>query len=114
MKCRFCNNKLTHIFADLVNAPLSNSYLKESQLEESEIYYPLKVFVCEQCWLVQRDDHKKFNEIFNNEYAYFSSFSSSWLKHSQNFVTMITEKLNLQKSSLVVEIASNDGYLLQL
>jgi len=113
MKCRFCENKLTHIFADLVNAPLSNSYLKEIQLEEPESYYPLKIFVCEKCWLVQTDEHKKSEEIFNNEYAYFSSFSSSWIEHSQDFVTMIIQKLHLQKSSLVVEIASNDGYLLQ-
>ena len=113
MKCRFCENKLTHIFADLGNAPLSNSYLKEIQLEEPEIYYPLKIFVCEQCWLVQADEHKKSEEIFNSEYAYFSSFSSSWLRHSRDFVTMIIKKLHLQKSSLVAEIASNDGYLLQ-
>ncbi|MCP4673154.1 MAG: class I SAM-dependent methyltransferase [Desulfobacula sp.] len=113
MRCRFCDAQLSHVFADLDNAPLSNSYLTEDQLKEPEISYPLKVFFCEQCWLVQTDDHKKSEEIFNSEYAYFSSFSSSWLKHSQDFVTMITEKLHLQKSSLVVEIASNDGYLLQ-
>ncbi len=114
MKCRFCNNELKNVFIDLVNAPPSNSYLtKEQLINEPEIYFPLKVFLCEKCWLVQVDEHKKFSEIFDKNYAYFSSYSSSWLKHSENYVNMISDRLKLDKDSLVIEIASNDGYLLQ-
>ncbi|MDR2622991.1 MAG: class I SAM-dependent methyltransferase [Methanobrevibacter sp.] len=113
MKCRHCGNELKHEFIDLFNSPPSNSYLTYNQLNEPEILYPLKVLVCDNCFLVQIDEYKKFDEIFNSEYAYFSSFSSSWLEHSKKYVDMITEKLDLDENSLVVEIASNDGYLLQ-
>ena len=113
MKCRFCNNELRNEFLDLANTPASNSYLTKEQLNKPEIYFPLKVFVCEKCWLVQVDEYKKSTEIFDNNYAYFSSYSSSWLKHSENYVDMISDRLNLNKNSLVIEIASNDGYLLQ-
>ncbi|MGD0785816.1 MAG: class I SAM-dependent methyltransferase [Sedimentisphaerales bacterium] len=112
-KCRFCNNELKNEFIDLVNAPPSNSYLTKEQLNEPEIYFPLKVFVCEKCWLVQVDEYKKSSEIFDKNYAYFSSYSSSWLKHSENYVDMISDRLKLDKKSLVIEVASNDGYLLQ-
>ncbi|MFC1885020.1 methyltransferase domain-containing protein [Thermodesulfobacteriota bacterium] len=113
MRCRFCDNELKYEFIDLVNAPPSNAYLTQEQLNKPETYFPLKIFFCEKCWLVQLDEHKKYDEIFNQDYAYFSSFSKSWLKHSEKYVNMIAEKLCLSSHSLVIEIASNDGYLLQ-
>jgi len=113
MKCRHCGKELQHEFIDLYNSPPSNSYLNKTQLNEPEILYPLKLYVCDNCFLVQIDEYKKSNEIFNSEYAYFSSYSSSWLEHSKKYVNMITGKLNLDKDSHVIEIACNDGYLLQ-
>jgi SAM-dependent methyltransferase len=113
MKCRHCGHELKHEFIDLFNSPPSNSYLTEPQLNEPEILYPLKIFVCDNCFLVQIDEYKKSDEIFNSEYAYFSSYSSSWLKHSKEYVEMITQKLRLTGDSFVMEIACNDGYLLQ-
>ncbi|WP_428024397.1 class I SAM-dependent methyltransferase [Arcobacter sp.] len=113
MKCRFCKTKLNDIFVDLVNAPASNSYLTKEQLDEPEVFYPLKIYVCHNCKLVQIDEYKKSNDIFDKNYAYFSSYSTSWLAHAKNYVEMITTKLSLNKDSLVTEIASNDGYLLQ-
>jgi len=113
MKCRFCENQLTNRFVDLGSAPPSNSFLTGPQLNEPEVFYPLVVYVCEKCWLVQVAEHKKAGEIFNQEYAYFSSYSKSWIAHAENYVDMITEKLGLNQNSLVIEIASNDGYLLQ-
>ena len=113
MQCRFCKNKLEHIFVDLINAPASNSFLTKEQLNEPESFYPLKLFVCENCKLVQIDEYKKSDDIFNQDYAYFSSYSTSWLKHAENYVEMIVKKLSLNETSHVTEIASNDGYLLQ-
>ena len=113
MKCRHCGKELQYVFVDLNNSPPSNSYLTKEQLNEPEILYPLKLFVCEHCFLVQIDEYKKSTEIFNSDYAYFSSYSTSWLEHAKKYVDMITEKLNLGGSSFVIEIASNDGYLLQ-
>ena len=113
MKCRFCGTALTHEFIDLVNAPPSNAFLTEKQLNEPEIFYPLKLFVCHNCFLVQIDEYKKSDDIFNKDYAYFSSFSTSWLDHARKYVDMITDRLRLDAESLVMEIASNDGYLLQ-
>lgn len=113
MNCRFCNNPLTFEFVDLGSSPPSNSFLLPSRLNQPETFYPLKLYVCEKCFLVQIDEYKKHAEIFDNEYAYFSSYSTSWLKHSEDYVEMITHKLALNKSTQVVEIASNDGYLLQ-
>jgi SAM-dependent methyltransferase len=113
MQCRFCKNKLEHVFVDLINAPASNSYLTFEQLSEPEIFYPLKLFVCGNCKLVQIDEYKKSDDIFNQDYAYFSSYSISWLKHAKDYVEMIVEKLSLNETSYVTEIASNDGYLLQ-
>lgn len=113
MKCRFCGTTTNFEFIDLHNAPPSNSYLSEEQLNEPEVFYPLKVKVCSKCFLVQIDEYKKHDEIFNSEYAYFSSFSSSWITHSKNYVDMITQKIALDSNSFVIEIASNDGYLLQ-
>lgn len=113
MQCRFCENKLEHVFVDLLNAPASNSFLTKEQLNEPELFYPLKLFVCENCKLVQIDEYKKSDDIFNQDYAYFSSYSTSWLKHAKDYVEMIVKKLSLNETSYVSEIASNDGYLLQ-
>jgi 2-polyprenyl-3-methyl-5-hydroxy-6-metoxy-1,4-benzoquinol methylase len=113
MKCRFCKNPLTHEFVDLANSPPSNSYLRAEQLDEPEIFYPLRVFVCEKCFLVQIDEYKKAEEIFDKNYAYFSSFSKYWLEHSRKYVEMMCERFGYDENSQVVEIASNDGYLLQ-
>ena len=110
-KCRFCNSNLSKIFADLGDSPLANSYLKESDFV-NEKFYPLCTFLCENCFLVQLDEIETPENIFS-EYAYFSSFSTSWLKHAKDYVDMIIPKLSLDENSLVIEIASNDGYLLQ-
>jgi hypothetical protein len=113
MKCRFCQHELTHEFVDLVNSPPSNSFLTREQLNEPETFYPLKLFVCEKCWLVQIDEYKRSNEIFSQDYAYFSSCSTSWLEHAKRYTDMITQRFGLGKTSQVIEVASNDGYLLQ-
>jgi 2-polyprenyl-3-methyl-5-hydroxy-6-metoxy-1,4-benzoquinol methylase len=113
MYCRFCKTKLEHEFIDLINAPASNSFLKKEQLNEPEIYYPLKVMVCHSCFLVQVDEFKSSESIFNNEYVYFSSYSTTWLAHARKYVEMATERFHLGAHSSVMEIASNDGYLLQ-
>lgn len=113
MKCRFCGNELKHEFIDLGDSPPSNSYLTLEQLNEPEAYYPLRVLVCGNCFLVQIAEYKKANEIFDKEYAYFSSCSTTWLEHSREYAQMITERLKLNENSHVLEIASNDGYLLQ-
>ncbi len=113
MKCRSCDNPLKHQFIDLVNSPPSNSFLTKEQLNEPEISYPLKLFVCDKCFLVQIDEYKKSDDIFNQNYAYFSSFSKSWLDHAKKYVDMIANRLGLTATSHVMEIASNDGYLLQ-
>jgi cyclopropane fatty-acyl-phospholipid synthase-like methyltransferase len=113
MKCRYCGSQLDKVFIDLINAPPSNSYLTKDQLNEPEVFYPLKVWVCENCWLVQIEEYKSSDEIFCDEYAYFSSYSKSWVKHAEKYVEMICKRLSLNRYSHVMEIASNDGYLLQ-
>jgi len=113
MQCRFCNTRLTHVFIDLVNSPASNSFLTSEQLNEPEVFFPLKVFTCPSCFLVQVDEYKSFNAIFNSDYVYFSSFSTSWLEHSRRYTGEMTDRFGLNAGSLVVELASNDGYLLQ-
>lgn len=113
MNCRFCNSKLNKVFVDLGESPPSNSFLSANQINANESKYPLKIFVCEICFLVQVDEYKKATEIFNNDYAYFSSFSSSWLAHSRNYTNMMIKRFGFNKSSKIIEIASNDGYLLQ-
>jgi len=113
MKCRFCNTELHHVFIDLVNSPASNSFLKKQDLNEPEVFYPLKVYTCHSCFLVQVDEYKKSDNIFNSEYVYFSSFSKSWLEHSKKYCEQMESRFNLNGKHLVVEIASNDGYLLQ-
>jgi len=110
--CLFCKAPLTHTFVDLGMSPLCESYLTSDQLNRMEPFYPLHVKVCEQCFLVQLEQYVSAEHIFT-EYAYFSSFSDSWLKHSSNYVDMISNRLRLGSESLAVELASNDGYLLQ-
>lgn len=113
MNCRFCHTPLEHVFIDLFNSPASNSFLTAEQLNEPETFYPLKVFTCPTCFLVQVDEYKKSDAIFDSDYVYFSSFSTSWLAHSKRYVAAMTERFGLSGQSLVVEVASNDGYLLQ-
>jgi len=113
MNCRHCRASLKHTFVDLGYAPPSNAYLTESDLNKPETYYPLKVMVCDECWLVQTKDYAQADELFNSDYAYFSSASVYWLAHAKNYVEKMTERLNLSSDSLVIEVASNDGYLLK-
>jgi len=112
MNCRFCKNPLEHMFVDLGNTPLANSYLtKESDFEiEKEI--PLNALICEKCFLIQIDEYEKPGDIFNN-YAYFSSYSTSWLEHIKKFVMETIEEFNISDQDQIIEIASNDGYLLK-
>ncbi len=110
--CRFCNTPLTHTFCDLGTSPLSNAYVTEEQLDCQERRYPLHAYVCSHCLLVQLPSLHTSDEIFS-EYAYFSSYSSSWLAHCQAYAQAIITRLQLSSTSLVMEIASNDGYLLQ-
>ena len=111
--CRHCGSALRQHVIDLGYHPLSNAYLKPEQLALPEISYPLKVYVCTQCWLVQLPAHAAAEELFTADYAYFSSTSSSWCAHAERFVNAATERLQLGPESLVVELGSNDGYLLQ-
>ena len=113
MECRFCKTELEHVFIDLVSSPASNSFLTKEQLNEPEAFYPLKVFICHTCFLVQVDEYKKSDAIFSSDYVYFSSYSTSWLKHASDYVDMMTERFGFNEDSLVIELASNDGYLLQ-
>ena len=113
MNCRHCNTPLEKVFVDLQYSPPCNAMLKPAQLNEPEVYFPLKIFVCENCYLVQVDEIEKASDIFNNEYTYFSSFSSSWLAHASKYVDMMAKRFEFGQDSLVIEIASNDGYLLQ-
>ena len=111
-QCRSCGATLEHTFVDLGMSPLANSYIKPEQLNRMEPFYPLHVYVCAKCVLVQLEQFSTPHDIFS-DYAYFSSFSDSWLAHAKAYVGMIAERFSLGKNSKVVEIASNDGYLLQ-
>ena len=113
MKCRHCAAPLSLPFLDLGSAPPSNAYLTQAALGAPETWYPLRVLVCAQCWLVQTEDHAGRDALFGADYAYFSSFSSSWLAHAQAYVTAMAQRFELGPNSRVVEIAANDGYLLQ-
>ena len=113
MKCRFCHNSIEYPFLSLGPSPVANSFLKKDDLSKMEPFYPLDIYVCKKCFLVQLKEFEPAKKIFSSDYAYFSSYSQSWLKHSKRYVEMIIKKLNLDKNSLVVEIGSNDGYLLQ-
>jgi SAM-dependent methyltransferase len=110
--CRFCAAPLRHTFVDLGMSPLCESFLGLDQLNQMEPFYPLHVFVCEQCFLVQLQEYVSGEHIFT-EYAYFSSFSDSWLAHAKAYTEVMTARFSLNRGSLVVELASNDGYLLQ-
>lgn len=113
MNCRHCSAPLEHTFLDLGFAPPSNAYLTRADLARPEKYYPLKIKVCDQCWLVQTEDYAQADELFNAEYAYFSSTSTGWLAHAARYVEKMTRQLHLTHDSLVIEVASNDGYLLK-
>ena len=113
MQCRFCKTELEYVFIDLVNSPASNSFLTLEQLNEPEAFYPLKVYTCHNCFLVQVDEYKKSDAIFDSNYVYFSSYSKSWLAHAKAYTEMMTDRFGYHPGSLVIEVASNDGYLLQ-
>ena len=113
MNCRFCENKVSKQILDLGKSPPSNAYLKSKNLFEEEKIFPLKLFLCEICFLVQTEDHNLPNELFTKDYAYFSATSRTFVEHAKNYVENITTNLNLNHESFVIEIASNDGYLLR-
>jgi SAM-dependent methyltransferase len=113
MKCRHCHAELTLPFLDLGTAPPSNAYLSPEQLDAPETWYPLRVFACTACWLVQTQDYAHHGDLFASDYAYFSSYSDSWLRHAQGYVEAMTRRFELGSGSLVIEVASNDGYLLR-
>src|SRR5262245_25097453 len=110
--CRFCGACLKHTVVDLGMSPLCESYLTADQLNRMEPFYPLHVYVCEQCFLVQLEEYVSAEQIFT-EYAYFSSYSESWLLHAKAYTDMIVDRLKLDSQSQVLELASNDGYLLR-
>ncbi len=111
-KCKYCNNRLEHIFIDLGMQPLCNNNIPFSLVEKEEVKYPLQTFICDSCFLVQVG-HSISPEVIYNNYTYFSSYSGSWLNHIKKYCESVTPKFNLNKNSFVVEIASNDGYLLK-
>jgi SAM-dependent methyltransferase len=113
MKCRHCASELRLPLIDLGSAPPSNAYLTEQTLREPEKWFPLRVLVCQECWLVQTEDFARAEELFDADYAYFSSVSQSWLAHAEGYVAEMAERFALGRESHVVEIAANDGYLLQ-
>ena len=113
MKCRHCGTHLVHSFLDLGFAPPSNAYLTRAELSKPEKYYPLKIKVCDHCWLVQTEDYAQADELFSPDYAYFSSTSSSWLAHAKAYTEQMMQRLMLNANSQVIEVASNDGYLLK-
>ncbi len=113
MKCRHCGAPVEQVFIDLGFAPPSNAYLNFEDLGQPEKIYPLRTKVCGECWLVQTEDYTAAEELFNGDYAYFSSTSTSWLSHAARYVNMITDRLHLHKNSFLLEVAANDGYLLK-
>ena len=113
MKCRHCREQVETLFIDLGTAPPSNAYVSKKMLKNFEKWLPLRVLVCEKCWLVQTEDFADATELFDSEYAYFSSMSTDWLKHVENFVKETLVRFKINKNSHIIEIAANDGYLLQ-
>ncbi|NND06264.1 MAG: methyltransferase domain-containing protein [Saprospiraceae bacterium] len=111
--CRFCNTTLSHSVVDLGMSPLCQKHIKPNEKNNMECFYPLHAYVCGRCWLVQLEEFATPDEIFADDYAYFSSYSESWLRHAKTYVDLVTEQFSLNGKDLVVEIASNDGYLLQ-
>lgn len=112
-KCRFCSNELEYSVVDLGMSPLCQKHVKPENANEMEKFYPLHAYVCQNCWLVQLEEFATPDEIFADEYAYFSSYSDSWLEHVKQYTDRMVERFGFNQNSLVVEIASNDGYLLQ-
>jgi len=113
MKCRHCGAEVALTLIDLGSAPPSNAYLTKLTMRRPEKWFPLKVLVCESCWLVQAEAYSRAAELFNDEYAYFSSFSAIWLAHAEQYLQAVVKRFGLSGRSHVVEVASNDGYLLQ-
>ena len=113
MNCRHCKASLELSLIDLGSAPPSNAYTTDISIHAPEKYFPLRVLVCEDCWLVQTEDFTQADKLFDVDYAYFSGFSTSWLKHSKQYVNNMVGRFNLTQDSHVVEVAANDGYLLQ-
>ena len=113
MRCRSCGSESLEPFIDLGSAPLSNGYLTTESLHHAESWLPLRVLVCTECWLAQTEDYLSGEEIFTDDYAYFSSTSSSWLDHARQYVAAMTNRFDLGPSSMVIEVAANDGYLLR-
>lgn len=113
MNCRHCKNPLEHVFLDLGFAPPSNAYLTKDDLNAPETWFPLKLYVCAHCWLVQTADYARADELFRHDYAYFSSTSTTWLEHARRYVEAMRQRLALGPNSFVIEVAANDGYLLK-
>ncbi len=112
-QCRFCGSALSQSVVNLGMSPLCQKHVKPSEANDMERFYPLHAYVCDQCWLMQLDEFASPEEIFAEDYAYFSSYSDSWLQHARKYVEKVTSRFSLNGKDLVVEIASNDGYLLQ-
>jgi SAM-dependent methyltransferase len=113
VKCRFCKTDVSDLFLDLGSTPPSNAFLTAADLNAPELYFPLRLFTCSHCYLVQVDEVQKHDKLFSSDYVYFSSYSRTWLAHAENYVRLAVERLGLNQHSLVMEVASNDGYLLQ-
>jgi SAM-dependent methyltransferase len=113
MKCRFCDTRLHDVFLDLGSAPPSNAFLNTTKLSAPELHFPLQLYTCAHCHLVQVDEVQKHDALFSSDYVYFSSYSRTWLAHAERYVSQAVERLDLGSCDLVMEIASNDGYLLQ-
>ncbi len=113
MKCRHCGTELVLPLIDLGSAPPSNAYLTETTLRAPEKWFPLRVLACTECWLVQTENYAGVAELFDAEYAYFSSFSTTWLQHAERYVAEMVERFGLNAGSNVIEVAANDGYLLK-
>ncbi|HNK16673.1 MAG TPA: SAM-dependent methyltransferase, partial [Nitrospira sp.] len=112
-RCRSCGAPLSRVVCDLGLSPISNAFIKLEDAAKGEMFYPLKACVCEMCWLVQLESSPDSSAHFHDDYVYFSSFSSGWVEHARQYVEEMTERFELSASSRVVELASNDGYLLQ-
>ncbi|WP_081867687.1 class I SAM-dependent methyltransferase [Hymenobacter sp. IS2118] len=111
--CRFCATPLHHTFVDLGTSPLCQDHVRPEQFAQAESFYPLHAYVCEKCFLVQVGEFVAPDQVFRQDYAYFSSYSPSWLQHARSYCELVTKRFNLNAGSLVMEVASNDGYLLQ-
>ncbi|AWY99947.1 hypothetical protein RHODOSMS8_00394 [Rhodobiaceae bacterium] len=113
MKCRHCDNSLSNLFLDLGSSPHSNAYLSADALSAPELWFPLRVLQCDSCWLVQTEDFSAPDQLFSEDYAYFSSTSKSWLRHAEQYTLDMIQRFQISSSSMVSEVAANDGYLLQ-